>query len=391
MSESRPATDYVAAARDLAPLIAAHAVEIEEHHELPAAIREALIEGGFFRLLLPRSLGGAELPPANYVPIIEEIAKADASTAWCLNQTAGCSMIAAYLAPEAARAIFAGPRGILAWGPGPGAARVVAGGYRVTARFSFASGSHEASWLGAHLPVVEEDGTPRRAADGGPIVRTFLFPKSAAEMTEIWHVIGLKGTGSDQYSVADLFVPEAYCAARDAATRPREQGLLYRFSNLQLYSAGFAAVALGTACATLEAFVELARDKVPRGAKRSLRDNQVIQSQVAQAEAKLAAARSFLLAALDEATEAVGGQDHLTLDQRMTIRLAATFAIHQARAAVDTAYHAAGATAIFTANPFERRFRDIHTVSQQLQGREEHYETVGQYLLGLEPDSLMWL
>jgi indole-3-acetate monooxygenase len=388
---SRPETDYVAAARAMAPMIAAHGAEIERRRELPDRLREALIDGGFFRLLLPRSLGGAELLPTGYVPIIEEIAKADASTAWCLNQTAGCSMVAAHLDPEPARAIFGERRGILAWGPGPGEARVAAGGYRVTARFSFASGSHEASWLGAHLPIVEEDGRPRRAADGSPVIRTLLFPKSAAEMTDIWHVLGLKGTGSDQYSVADLFVPEEFCLARDAAARPREKGLLYRFSNLQLYSAGFAGVAMGIARSALDAFIELAHDKIPRGARRSLRDNNVVQSQVAQAEAKLSGARAFLLTVLAETTEAVAEQEYLTLDQRMTIRLAATFAIHQARDAVDTAYHAGGATAIFAENPFERRFRDIHTVSQQLQGRQEHYETVGQYLLGLEPDSLMWL
>src|SRR5271156_4852715 len=126
-------------------MIAAHGAEIERRRELPERVHEALIEGGFFRLLLPRSLGGAELLPTAYVPVIEEIAKADASTAWCLNQTAGCSMTAAYLEPAAACEIFGGARGILAWGPGPGTARAVDGGYRVTASWSFASGSHNAT------------------------------------------------------------------------------------------------------------------------------------------------------------------------------------------------------------------------------------------------------
>jgi alkylation response protein AidB-like acyl-CoA dehydrogenase len=210
-------------------------------------------------------------------------------------------------------------------------------------------------------------------------------------MTDIWRVVGLKGTGSDEFHVADLYVPEAHCLARDQERMPREKGLLYRFSSLQLYSSGFAGVAMGIARSTLDAFVTLARDKVPRGAKRTLRDNNVVQAQVAEAEARLRAARAHLLGALDEITAAVEARGHITLDERMTIRLAATFAIHQARDAVDLAYHAAGADAIFAANPFERRLRDIHTVSQQLQGRQEHFETVGQYLLGLEPDSLMWL
>jgi indole-3-acetate monooxygenase len=383
--------DYLQRARELAPVIAAPGVEIERRRELPEALRTALIERGLFRLLLPRSFGGAELLPATFVQVIEEIAKADASVAWCLNQTAGCSMTAAYLESEAAREIFGGPHGILAWGPGPGEARVVVGGYRVTATFSFASGSHDATWLGAHVPIIEVDGRPRLNPDGSPVIRDMLFPKANAEMTDIWQVIGLRGTGSDKYSVTDLFVPERHSVSRNEPGARRENGLLYHFSNLQLYSSGFAGVAMGIARGALDAFVELARDKIPRGARRTLRDNNVVQSQVAQGEARLAAARAFLLGSLENITREVARTGRLTLEQRMTIRLASTFAIHQARDVVDTAYHAAGATAIFAANPFERRFRDIHTVSQQLQGRQEHFETVGQFLLGLEPDTLAWL
>jgi alkylation response protein AidB-like acyl-CoA dehydrogenase len=382
--------DYLQQARDVAPELAAAAAEIECRRELPEPVVAALAERGFFRLLLPRSLGGAELLPASFVPVIEEIAKADASTAWCLNQASGCSMTAAYLDPAAACEIFGGPRGILAWGPGPGKSRAVDGGYRVTATFSFASGSHNATWLGCHVPVVEADGTPRLNPDGSPVVRTLLFPKTSARMTDIWHVIGLKGTGSDQFSVEDLFVPERHSASRDDEAR-HEEGLLYRFSSLQLYAAGFAGVAMGIARSTLDAFVALAHDKVPFRSGSTLHDNHLIQLQVAQGEAQLSGARAFLLRSLQEITAEVERAGHITLDQRMVIRLASTFAIHQSVQVVDTAYHAAGSTAIFEQNPFERRFRDIHTVSQQLQGRQEHFETVGQYLLGLDPGSTMWL
>jgi indole-3-acetate monooxygenase len=382
--------DYLQRACELAPELAAAADEIERRRELLEPVVNALVDRGLFRMLLPRSLGGGELLPADFVPVIEEIAKADASTAWCLNQASGCSMTAAYLDPEAACEIFGGPRGILAWGPGPGTARIVKGGYRVSASWSFASGSHNATWLGCHVPIVEADGTPRLNPDGSPVIRTMLFPKSNALMTDIWHVIGLKGTGSDRFSVEDLFVPQQYSATRDDDTR-RENGLLYRFSSLQLYAAGFAGVAMGIARSTLNAFVALAHNKVPFRSAGTLRDNHLIQSQVAQAEARLSAARAFLLSSLQEITAEVARIGHITLDQRMTVRLASTFAIHQSLQVVDTAYHAAGSTAIFEDNPFERRFRDIHTVSQQLQGRQEHFETVGQYLLGLDSGSLMWL
>jgi indole-3-acetate monooxygenase len=386
-----PGAEYLQRARDFAPELAAAAPRIERQRELPELVLAAMVERGFFRMLLPRSLGGAELLPAPYVQIVEEIAKADASTAWCLNQGAGCSMTAAYLEPDAAREIFGGPRDILAWGPGPGKARIVEGGCRVTATWSFASGSHNATWLGCHVPIYDESGTQLFRPDGSPVIRTALFPKSNAEMTDIWHVIGLRGTGSDQYSVTDLFVPDRHVAARDDDSARREPGLLYRFSSLQLYASGFAGVAMGIARGALDAFVALARDKVPFRGKRSLRDNNVVQSQVAQAEARLRSARALLLGSLERVTREVERAGHLTLDQRMTIRLASTFAIHQSLAVVDAAYHAAGSTAIFEENPFERRFRDIHTVSQQLQGRQEHFETVGQHLLGLEPDGLAWL
>src|SRR5438270_13406769 len=306
-ADSAP-TDYLARVQEIAPALAAAAEEIDRRRELPEAIVEALIERGLFRLLLPHSLDGAERLPAQYIPIIEAVAQIDASTAWCLNQNSGCSMTAALLAPEIAREIFGGPRGILAWGPGPGEARVAPGGYRVTATWSFASGSQHASWLGCHVPVVEADGTPRLRTDGTPVVRTMLFPKSSTEFCDIWHTIGLRGTASNQYSVKDLFVPEAYSVdvlSRRDSGATREEGLLYRFSSLSLYAGGFAGVALGIARGMLGHFIELARDKIPRGARNTLRNNNVIQAQVAQAEARLSSARGWLLHSFETITAAV--------------------------------------------------------------------------------------
>ena len=382
--------DYLARVEALAPALRASAAQIDERRELPAAIVDKFVEGGFFRLLLPRSLGGAELLPADYVPVIEAIAEIDASAAWCLNQNAGCSMTAAYFLAEVAREIFGNPRGILAWGPGPGEARVVAGGYNVTAQWAFASGSHHASWLGCHVPVVESNGQPRAEPDGTPAVRTLVFPKSETRFTDIWHTIGLRGTGSDQYAVKDLFVPEAHSLqsiARNSPEKRREPGLLYCFSSLSLYAAGFAGVATGCARATLNSFIELARDKIPRGARVTMRNNNVIQRDVALAEARLSSAYGYLIRSLEDITEAVRGRGHITLDERMTIRLAATFCIHTALEVTDILFQAAGATAIFNENPFERPWRDVHSVSQQLQGRQVHFETVGAHMMGLEADT----
>ncbi|MGY4448441.1 alkylation response protein AidB-like acyl-CoA dehydrogenase [Bradyrhizobium sp. i1.3.1] len=169
-----------------------------------------MIESGLYRALLPQSLGGAEAPIETFMQMQEEIAKADASTAWCLGQCSVCAMIAASLDHDIAREIFDRPPGILAWGAIAHEARAVEGGYRVTARWDFASGSRQASWLGAHVRIVGADGTPRKNADGSPEVRTILFPVASAVLHDVWQAIGLAGTGTDSYEVSDLFIPERF-------------------------------------------------------------------------------------------------------------------------------------------------------------------------------------
>ena len=392
MDTGSPAGDgneYVARARALAPQIEACADQIEQERRLAPPVLDALFAAGMFRLLLPRSLDGSEVDPATFAAVIEEIAKADASTAWCMCQASGCSMSAAYLPPDVAMEVFGrDPRAVLAWGPGPGARAVaVEGGYRVTGTWSFASGCRHATWLGGHCPISEADGSPRRNGDGKRVERTMLFPAASARIEDVWHVSGLKGTGSDAFTVADLFVPHDYSISRDDPAERRQPGPLYCFPTGSLYASGFAGVALGIARRMLDGLVGLAKEKTPRGFKRTLSDNAVIQSQVGYAEAQLQSARLFLLSSLEGIWRAVGRSGVLTLDQRVRIRLASTYAIHQAKAVADMTHHAGGATSIFIESAFDRGFRDIHAVTQQLQGRQAHFETVGQFLLGHEPDT----
>jgi alkylation response protein AidB-like acyl-CoA dehydrogenase len=373
-------------ARTLGPMIAAAADEIEASRDLPEPLFSALVEADLFRLLQPLELGGAELEPMDMVRFLEEIAMHDASTAWCLGQGNVCGTVTAYLAPEVAREIFPDARGIVAWGPGPGEGRAVPGGYRLNGTFSFASGSRHATWLGANVPVLEPDGTRRTAPDGSPTGYTLLFPKQRAQVLDTWQVLGLRGTGSDSYNVSDLFVPEAYAIPRNTQVKPRVDAQLYRFTPSTLYSSGFAGIALGIARATLDGFVREIRDTVPRGASKRRGDNNVVQAEVGRAEARLRSARMFLLGSLEQIWHEVGQSGALTREQNVTIRLATTWAIQQARETVAALYLAAGAMAIFAVNPFERRFRDIHTLTQQIQGHAAHFETVGQILLGMEPD-----
>ena len=303
-------------------------------------------------------------------------------------------MTAPYLDPAVAREIFGPPRGILAWGPElPGAGRGVAvdGGIRVTGRWGFATGSRHATWLGAHVPIFEPDGTPRLNPNGRPFVRTVLFPKSSAEIIDNWQVIGLRGTGSDSYRVDDLFVPQKYTASRDNEAERREPGLLYRFTSGMIYAASFSNVSLGIARGALDAFIVLARDKIPRGARGTLRENNVIQSQVAQCEARAALRRApSSTRPWRRCGRRLSATASFCYEQHVRLRLSTTWAIHQARDVVATVYGAAGSTAVFNENPFERRLRDIHAGTQQGQGRPIHFETVGQVLLGLPPQGRMF-
>jgi alkylation response protein AidB-like acyl-CoA dehydrogenase len=362
------------------------APQMEREHQLTREVVAALHDAELYRLLLPRSLGGAELAPADFVAVIEAIAKADASTAWCLGQAGGCAMAAAYLDPDVARELFGPKNAVLAWGPPntSGRARPVDGGYVLNGTWQYASGSRHATWLGAHAVPVDPDGKPM-PNPGGPMRQpTLIFPRASATITDTWQVIGLKATGSDTYTVKDLFVPANHAVVRDDPAVRREAGPLYRFTNFQIYGASFASVALGIARSVQDAFVALAREKTPFLASSALRDTGAIQFQVANCEAKLSAARLFLHDTLRHAYDEASRAGEIGLDRRVMMRIAATWATHQAVEVVDACYHAAGATAIFEANPFERRFRDIHAVAQQSQARAAQLESAGRVLLGFE-------
>ncbi len=385
-------SDYLARVRALAPLIAASAEAIERERRLPEELVAAMKQADLFRMLLPRPFGGAELDPPSFVRVIEAIAGHDGSTAWILGQIAVTAMVAARLDPQAAWQIWRDPGAVLAWGPSTNARAVpVEGGYRVNGTFAFASGCRHATWLGGDCTLAAADGAILRTPDGKPEMRRVLFPIARADMQDIWQVIGLRGTASDGYTVTDLFVPANLTVARiDDPAALRYFAPLYAVSAYSMFACGFAALAIGIARSLLDSFVALALEKTPRGYKNRLREDGVTQSDLGQAEARLRAARMYLMGTLDEAWAEAQGSGTVTLDRRMAIRLASTYAIRQAREVAAWAYEAAGTTAVFTSSAFERRFRDINTAAQQLQGRKSHYQTAGQYLLGIETE-LGWV
>jgi alkylation response protein AidB-like acyl-CoA dehydrogenase len=376
----------VVRARALGPAIADAADATERSRRLPAALLELLHEARLFRMFLPRSVGGDEVAPAVCALALEELARHDGSVGWCVSIANSTGLIAPYLDPEAARTIFADPRAIVAWGPpNESAATAVPGGYRVSGRWDFASGCRHASWIGAHGQVREADGSFRRNRFGRPTMRSWIFPAAEAVLLDTWDTIGLRGTASDSYEAHDVFVAEAFTGTREDPAERREPGPLYAFPQQTLYPLGIGSVALGIARGMLEAFVELAGRKTPRGTGR-LADSAVIQAEVARAEARLGAARAYLVATVTEIYRQAGPDAPISVADRARVRLAGSNAITGAVAVADFAYKAAGVDAIYPGTPFHRRFRDIHTLSQQIQSRDAQYETVGRVLLGDPPE-----
>ncbi|MDP1962797.1 MAG: acyl-CoA dehydrogenase family protein [Reyranella sp.] len=378
-------SDPAARARALGPAIAAAGDEIERTRRIPPALLSALHEARLFRLLLPRSAGGDEVTPGQYLAAMEEVARHDASVAWNLFVGNSSALVGAYIALDIAREIWRDPHTVVSWGPPNEArARAVSGGYRITGRWDFASGCRAANWMGAHGLVEEEGGKLRLNRYGRPGQRILLCPAEQATLLDTWNTIGLRGTASDSYTFDDVFIPEAYSSQREDPEGRRETGPLYSFTHAGLYAVGVAAVAFGIARAMLDALVDLATRKAPRNLGR-MADSPTVQADVARAEARLGAARAYLLDIAGTLYERASPEAPMDIPDRARVRLGCTHAIHTAIETADFVYKACGVDGIFPGSPFERRFRDMHTLSQQIQSRGAHYEAVGHILLGGKP------
>ncbi len=372
--------NYLARIAKVTPAIRDAADKIESEQKLPIDLLNKLHGEKLFRLLLPKPYGGEELEPTLFFKTISEIAEIDSSTAWCVCQANGCAMTAAFVAPEVAQNIWGrDPHAVLAWGPGKADVSEKDDGFVLSGRWQFASGSRHATWLGGRTSMT--------LPDGKTVFRVLLFPATDAKMIGIWDVLGLRGTGSDGYSVKDLFVSKEYIASPALAVRERiYDAPIYRVPSEVHQAIGFTGVAIGIARGMLDQFKEIATEKKPYRMANRLCDNALVQLDVAISEARLRAARAYMLNEVTECWDDVLNKGELTEESTMRLRLASTHCIHEAKSIADIVYDAAGATAIFKGHLLERHFRDIHTLTQQYQGRKTHFQAVGASLLGLDPN-----
>ena len=384
-----PAPNLVAAAADVAALAREHAAEGEAAGQIAPPVVEAIRSAGLFSMLVPREIGGAEADVATMVRAIEAVSQGDGAAGWCVMIAATTGTTAASLPREGAAEIFGDPRsaagGVLM---PPQKALRTEGGYTATGRWGFGSGSGHASWMVGGFAVHGPDG-PEFVADGVPALRMLFFPRADVTVHDTWHVSGLRGTGSNDFEVRDLFVPEHRTCAMLGSKRWAE-GPLYTFPIWGLLALGVASVALGLGRAAIEELRTLATAKTPTGSRRLLADRASAQSGLAEAEALVRSSRSFMLESIDDVWARVSAGSKMTLDDRALLRLSATNAAMSCARAVDICYNLGGASSIYEKSALQRHFRDVHTLTQHVMVGQPTLEVAGRIFLGQPTDTAMF-
>ena len=383
MVNNAEATNLMEYAKELRPRILAERERIEAARRLPEILTQELARKGFFRIYLPAAYGGLDLTPMAATEVFEELARADASVAWCV-WNGNTYWTTARWPKEVAQAIFADPDTILANSTRPsGRAEVVEDGYRVSGRWSLVSGCQFSAWF-ILMCIVHEDGKPRLLPAGGPEFRFMLCPAADCNIVDTWTVAGLRGTGSHDVVVQDRFVPAPYASFHSDPLVLTDRR--YKLPHSSRISPGLGAMALGIARSAIEALIELAGGKRQERTSQPLTEDRGAQTRLSQAEALVCSARLFLFDTVERVWHDVLTGREATVEARAQGRLASWHAVTSACQAVDLVYLTGGATSLYATCPIERAFRDVHAITQHIGVQPRVLETTGRVLFGLEPD-----
>jgi len=374
------------AVEQIAPILREHGARSEKQCRLAQEIVEAMVGGGLYRVWTPKAYGGLEADPVTGLKMFEAVAKVDSAAGWNLMLSAGGATFGP-LFPNGVDEWFDKPKGIFggALNP-PGKAIPVDGGYRVTSRTPFVSGCHDAEWIAGPALIVDGDDF-RRTESGMPVQIALFYPPQDAEIIDHWDTLGMRGTGSHDVALNDVFVPEHRTGPLAPWKTPPKgmEGPLYRYTIWPAVAA-LAPVAFGVAAAAIDELVEFAVNKTPAYTPSPLRERPVAQSQIAEAEAKLGSARAYLYQAFDEFWDEAKQGQMLPQKQKTKVHLAATHGIQAAAEAVDLVHKAAGTSGIRREKSIERHFRDVHVITQHAFTSASRYQSVGRSMFGLPSD-----
>ena len=375
--------------KEVEPILRKYAAEAEQNRRLSGPVIQAMKEAGFFRMWKPKKYGGLETDPITGFRVLEELARIDSAVSWNLQITAGIDIILQWFPDRAMDEVFSREEETIVagtWHP-PGQAVAVEGGYRVSGHWNISSGCQYANWFFLNAIVVDGD-QMRTYENGQPVLLFLILPASEGKVVESWNAIGMRGTGSHDIVVEDVFVPEHRTipmAPIESAAGAAFQGPLYR-NSVWYAIAALAGPALGIGRAAINDITALVKSKIPNYTQNKLKDNQVVQMKLAEAEATLSAGRAYLFDVLRSTWETAKNGSRISTEQRMQLQLASTYAIQSAARTVRIVHELAGLTAIRESNSIQRHFRDIHVITQHAFTSTDRYQAVGQLMLGLEPN-----
>ncbi|NJP42664.1 acyl-CoA dehydrogenase family protein [Actinacidiphila epipremni] len=380
--EPDTAAEILARARALAPTLRERAADIESHHRLPDDVVELLRGTGVFRMCSAREWGGPELTSMDQTRVVEALAYGDASAAWCAVIGANTGLIANFLDPDVVKEIY--PRqdmvtaGVLA---PAGHAERVPGGFRLSGRWPFGSGIHHSDWVTSGA-FVFQDGEPYASPDGSNPheSRQFLVARADVETIDNWDTTGLAGTGSCDYTITDVFVPENH-----TFTFYEPRGRTSPLSQPESFMRALCGVPLGVAKAALDHARSVATTRVDRMTGTAWSDSWRVQVALAECTAELNASRQGVFAAMTRQWEVLAAGGELTPDERAASPLAWLHAFRTARSVVNRLYDLLQTWSINKSSPMDRWLRDTATMCQNLTAQDVVLESVGAYLLGGTP------
>ncbi len=373
--------------REIEPLIRSESATAEKERHLSTSVADALRELGCFRMFRPRERGGFGFDPVSGFRIIEELARIDSAAGWNVSLGNAAEPMGAWFSDATTSEVFGPADTTMVGAFFPHRKAVpVDGGYRLSGLTTFNSNCHAANWVLGLADIYDAD-EPRLGEDGDPETLVTLFPMSDAEIIDNWDTLGMRGTGSHDIRVENIFVPESHAVPFVPMETPSSaySGPLHRLTVWPSVAVGGVS-AMGVAQAAIDAYIDLASIKTPAYMKKTLRDRSIVQLRVAHAEAKLGAARAFLYETFNAAWQSAVGGSFLTMQQKADCQQASSYMVMASAEAVDLIHSIAGTSAIRNEKSFQRHFRDIHVITQHAYVSETRLEAVGQVRLGLEPD-----
>ncbi|MGA3005340.1 MAG: acyl-CoA dehydrogenase family protein [Acetobacteraceae bacterium] len=391
LPEDVDAQPLVQAAAAMQPVIRACHDEIEREQRLPKALVAQMHEAGFYRMVIPRSLGGLQVDPLTYLRVAELLAEAAGSVGWNIANNGVGQLVTLGLPDEGVQEIHGqGTPSVIAGTAvqGGGQAVPVEGGYRVTGHWTFGSGCQESSWMLGSFQIMD-DGKPRRSSTGGSLYWRGVFPRAEATVVPgSWDVAGLRGTGSFDWTVKDVFLPERRTTPHIGVPLDNQwsrwPGITYALPSQCWVGPHHSAVICGIARAGIDALIALAVEKTPRGRSGMLCENPQVQDSVGRADAILGAGRIYRNAMITELWNTIAAGGETTLEQRARCRLASTYAGDSAREAMDLVYRHGGSTSFKRESRLAECWRDLHVVAQTVTIAPEWYPIGGRVLLGMD-------